>query len=129
MNPAVRGTLWAALTIVVSVPLDPGLALRLYAILLGVAIGIYVGPVLAAERREELGLHIAMGAGLVALALAGLWFSPLWLAGAWVLHGVFDVFHEHAGLQTRVPRWYPSTCLTYDVILAAWIVLQWRVAW
>ncbi len=127
MNSALRGALWAALTIGVSLPLNAGLALPLYAILLGAAIGIYIGPVLDAGRREELGLYVAMGAGLVVLALAGLWFSPLWLAGAWALHAVFDVFHGHAGLETRVPRWYPSTCLTYDLILAAWIVLQWRL--
>jgi hypothetical protein len=66
-------------------------------------------------------MEIAIGAGFIALTIAGfrrsLWLIVAALAG----HGVFDFFHPHAFHNPGVPVWWPDFCLAYDVAAAAYL--------
>jgi hypothetical protein len=69
--------------------------------------------------------EIAIGAGFIALTVAGfkrsLWLVVVALAG----HGIFDFFHPHAFHNPGVPVWWPDFCMAYDV--AAAVFLGWQL--
>ena len=69
--------------------------------------------------------EFAIGAGFIALAMAGFKRS-LWLVvAALAAHGLFDLFHPHAFHNPGVPVWYPDFRFAYDV--AAAVFLGWRL--
>jgi len=39
------------------------------------------------------------------------------LAGGWIAHAAFDMFHER-GEESLIPEWYPAFCAGYDVGVA-----------
>lgn len=55
------------------------------------------------------------------VALAGfkstLWLLVIGLAA----HGVFDLIHPHLYANPGVPVWWPSFCLAYDLVAAAYL--------
>ena len=55
----------------------------------------------------------------------------LWIVvAALAAHGVFDLVHGHLIDNPGVPAWWPSFCLAYDVVAAAylaWLLLRSRV--
>lgn len=64
--------------------------------------------------------------GFVGLALVG-FRSTLWLVvAALAAHGFFDVVHPHVYANPGDPVWWPSFCLAYDVVAAAY--LAWLLA-
>ncbi len=69
--------------------------------------------------------EIAIGAGFIALTIAG-FKGSLWLVvAALAAHGVFDFFHPHAFHNPGVPDWWPDFCMAYDV--AAAVFLGWQL--
>ncbi|HUQ51754.1 MAG TPA: hypothetical protein VM692_06000 [Gammaproteobacteria bacterium] len=60
-------------------------------------------------------------AAFVLLAVLGfklnLWLVVACLAG----HGIFDLFHPHVIDNPGVPEWWPSFCMTYDLVAAAFL--------
>jgi hypothetical protein len=52
------------------------------------------------------------------LGLVGLWVSPLLLAGAWLLHGIWSFFHHFTALGDGVPGGFSKFCLSYDLVMA-----------
>jgi len=66
-------------------------------------------------------IESAVAVGFVALALAG-FKNTLWLVVvALAAHGVFDLAHPHVYTNRGVPAWWPSFCLAYDVVAAAYL--------
>ena len=51
----------------------------------------------------------------------GLWLVAAALAG----HGAQDLFHVHLVANPGVPVWWPSFCMTYDLVAAGY--LAWRI--
>ena len=46
----------------------------------------------------------------------------LWLVvAALAAHGLFDFIHGHLIVNPGVPAWWPSFCLAYDVVAAAYL--------
>jgi hypothetical protein len=67
-----------------------------------------------------------VAAAFLGIALAG-FKSTLWLVvTALAAHGVFDLIHGHLYANPGVPVWWPSFCLAYDVVAAAY--LAWLLA-
>lgn len=63
---------------------------------------------------------------IIALVFAGVaaagFRSSLWLVVAALAgHGVFDLAHPHFVANPGVPWWWPSFCLAYDVVAAAYL--------
>lgn len=69
--------------------------------------------------------EMIVGAGFIALTLAG-FKQSLWLVVvALAAHGVFDIFHPHAIDNRGVPVWWPEFCSAYDIAAAA--ILGWQI--
>ena len=69
-------------------------------------------------------------AAFIAAAVAG-FRTSLWLvAAALAAHGLFDFFHGRLIANPGVPAWWPTFCLSYDVVAAAylaWLLSRSRV--
>lgn len=100
----------------------PAAELRWYAGGLVVAAGIYVAFGLVLGGRP-LGFELVQLVVFVMLAMAGIRYSPLILAAGWLLHSGWDALHLHPTLSSHAPQWYVFACLSFDVALAAYIVV------
>jgi hypothetical protein len=84
----------------------------------------------AAEAGAGTGWVVAELAGVVVyggLALRGLRGSPLWLAAGWALHPVWDVaLHYFGPGHAFAPDAYAITCLSFDLLVATYIVVAYR---
>lgn len=96
-------------------------ALDLLAIQLAAIGSIYAGFALVDARISVQVMEIFVALAFFAIAVVGLWFSPLVLALAYVVHGAWDAAHHLGAVSTAIPRWYPSFCLGYDWLVAAYI--------
>jgi hypothetical protein len=125
MNPVIRAAVLAGVSIGLAWVLPPDVGLLLFAVILGGAAGVYVGFALVDGRPREKRIETWAAVTFIAIAVLGAWISPLLLALGYVLHGIWDASHHPRGLTTRVVGWWPPFCLTYDMIVAAFIVYRW----
>ncbi|MFP5346343.1 MAG: DUF6010 family protein [Actinomycetes bacterium] len=71
---------------------------------------------------ELLGVALYVG-----FAVAGLRRSPLWLAAGWALHPVWDMaLHYFGPGHAFAPDAYAVTCLSFDLLVAAYVVVAHR---
>jgi hypothetical protein len=96
-------------------------ALDLLAIQLAAIGAIYAGFALVDVRLSVQVTEIVGALVFFAVSAVGLWFSPLVLALAYLAHGAWDTVHHLGAVSTAIPRWYPSFCLGYDWLVAAYI--------
>ena len=69
-------------------------------------------------------VEIAVASGFLLFAVLGFKRS-LWFAVAAIIgHGVFDFVHHWLIQNPGVPGWWPGFCLTFDVILGAWLAVR-----
>lgn len=121
MNPFVRGTGLALLTIGGALLLPEDLVAEYFALLLSFAAAVYVGFAEIDLESDETRLQWAVALGFVGIALLGLWISPWLLVIGWVLHTAWDLLHHRSVLETRTADWYPGACLAYDLIVAGFL--------
>ena len=55
------------------------------------------------------------------VAIAGFRLSLWLIVVALVAHGLFDFIHGHVISNPGVPIWWPSFCLSYDIVAAAYL--------
>ncbi|WP_207211866.1 hypothetical protein [Promicromonospora panici] len=67
------------------------------------------------------GLAVFAGISLLATVLVGQDTGAYVLAAGLVGHGIWDVFHHRA--NAVVWRWYAETCIVYDLLLAAAVLV------
>lgn len=101
-------------------------ALELLALFLAFIAGIYGGFVLLDMRKREFVLENIGWLITFALAAAGLWVSPMYLAAGYIFHAAWDALHHPRGIQTIIPRGYAPFCLMVDVPVGVFILLWWR---
>jgi hypothetical protein len=96
------------------------------AVVLAVVYAIYIGVALTRGRGPEVAIEVVFaGVGLTMVGL-GLWQRPEWLAGGFALHGVWDLLHHrdrHVLGVRGIPVWYVPSCVVYDWIAAAGVLL------
>jgi hypothetical protein len=84
----------------------------------------------AASAGAGAGWVIAELAGVAlygSLGLRGLRGSPMWLAAGWALHPVWDVVLHYFGPgHAFAPDAYAITCLSFDLLVAAYIAVGYR---
>jgi len=99
----------------------PGEELRAYGAGLLIAAGVYVafGLVLGGK---PLAYELVQLAAVTMIVLAGIRYSPMIIAGGWLLHSGWDVLHVLPDLSRHAPDWYVFACLSFDVVVAAYIV-------
>lgn len=127
MNVALQlllGAISCCIFIFLARRLGPKLELRLYAISLIIAALIYVIFAALDPKIEWLMLELAGMLVFTLLAFVGLKISALLLALAWALHAGWDVFLHKLPHVAFVPDWYPLACLSFDLLLAAYLVGQ-----
>lgn len=75
-------------------------------------------------------IELVVGAVFLGFAVAG-FKSTLWIVvAALAAHGIFDFVHSYLYANPGVPVWWPSFCLGYDVVAAAylgWLIVSKRV--
>ncbi|MEM6451886.1 MAG: DUF6010 family protein [Cyanobacteria bacterium P01_D01_bin.105] len=102
--------------------LNPTLEKSILAAGLIVAATVYV--VLASFTGSEAWIALE-SAGLVVYGLAailGALGSPWWLVGGWLAHPVWDIYFHWLGAGALfVPGAYVIVCLSFDLIVAAYI--------
>ncbi len=102
--------------------------LDVYAVALAAIGAVYVGSALAEKRGRSIVLEAAIAIACIAIALTGLWVSPLALVAGYGLHGVWDFFHHPIHVGAEIPqRWYPPLCVGFDWAIAIVIFLQYGV--
>jgi hypothetical protein len=101
----------------------------LLAIVLVIAGGAYVGFAVAGNASglwflAELVQAVALGA----FALLGLRGSPYWLAAGWAIHPLWDVVLHYLGAgHTFAPEAWAISCVSFDLLVAAYIALAHRL--
>lgn len=117
------GVVLALLTISFILMFPKQKILELLVILLAVIASIYLGFALSDGRKREIMIEISGMFFFLALAIFGLWISPYFLIAGYLIHGVWDVIHNHKIIQTEVVEWYKILCLVYDWVIAIFILL------
>ena len=93
----------------------------LYPVVMIVIASYYALFAVVGGSTQVLIIESAVAAVFLGLALAG-FKSTLWLVvAALSAHGVFDFAHPHVYANPGVPVWWPSFCLAYDVVAAAYL--------
>ncbi len=93
----------------------------LYPVVVVVIASYYLLFAVIGGSTDALFVEAVVAAIFLGFALAG-FKSTLWLVViALVAHGVFDVVHPRAYANPGVPVWWPSFCLAYDVVAAAYL--------
>lgn len=85
-----------------------------------IACGVYVAFGLVLGGRP-LGFELAQLGVFVGIVMAARRYSPMILAGGWVLHAVWDGVHMHPQMSEHAPTWYVYACLAFDLGLAGYI--------
>jgi len=63
-------------------------------------------------------------AGLfIVISIAGFKWNLWLLVVALAAHGVFDFFHSGVIADPGVPAWWPSFCLAFDLVAAAYLAV------
>ena len=101
----------------------------LLAIMLVIAGGAYVGFAVAGNAGGLwLLAELAQALVLGVLALLGLRGSPLWLAGGWLIHPVWDVVVHYLGAgHAFAPEAWTIACASFDPLVAAYIAMAHRL--
>lgn len=120
--PALVGAALSLLFIPLLMFLRDG-ALDLLAFILAASGGIYWGVAATASRRGIKVMEIVAGAAFVVMAMLGLWWTSLWIAAGFALHGAWDFAHRPRRIRTGIRRWFPPFCATFDWLVALYILV------
>ena len=102
--------------------MHPDGAFDILALILAATGAVYLGAALQSAGRARLALEWLFATALVLLGALGLWWTPLWLALGFVLHGVWDLAHHTGAVSTAVRRWYPPFSAAWSWAVAAMLV-------
>jgi hypothetical protein len=93
----------------------------LYPVVMIVIASYYALFALMGGSIQILIVESAVAAAFLGVAVAG-FKSTLWpVVIALAAHGIFDLIHPHLNANPGVPVWWPSFCLAYDVVAAAYL--------
>ena len=98
-----------------------------YALILGALPLVYIGFSLYSDTFSITLLEIQWGLPFFAVAGLGV-FLKNWkwryIVGIfWILHGIYDSFHQHLFINHGVPHWYPLLCSIIDFCVGIYLLL------
>jgi hypothetical protein len=119
----VAGAMFGGLTLIIPSLLPRDAAFGLLAILLGMIASVYLGYALGDGRLrafqvEYVGMVAFAALATIALARS----SAVLLALGYLTHGLWDLLHHRRGVDTRMPWWYVPLCLSYDTVVAIYVL-------
>ena len=102
-------------------------SMSFYSTVLGVIALVYVLFAVLTGAATVIGVESGMAAVFVAVAVAAARKrsdrrAGRLLAGALVLHGVFDLGHDALIYNPAVPSWWPVFCAVVDIALGVWLI-------
>ena len=121
----VAGVIFAGATLIIPSLLSRDTAFGLLAILLGMIASVYLGYALGDGRLrvfqvEYVGMVVFAALATIALARD----SAVLLALGYLGHGLWDLIHHRRGVDTRMPWWYVPLCLSYDAVVAIYVLVR-----
>ena len=121
----VAGAILGGITLIIPTLLSRDSAFGLLAILLGMIASVYLGYALGDGRlrvfqAEYVGMVAFAALATIALARG----SAVLLALGYLTHGLWDLLHHRRGIDTRMPRWYVPFCLSYDAVVAVYVLVR-----
>lgn len=119
----VLGLVLAGLSIWPLLRLSAGMQRKLAALYLVLAGLIYVGFGVVWGDGPWIAIELGGTAVCALFAVLGLRGSLLWIAAGWGLHPLWDLALHLLGPGAHiVPRWYAIACLSFDLLMASWLV-------
>lgn len=119
------GLVAAGITMGVAAIFPPPLVFSFQAAVLGLVVGLYPGLAMATPVGGRPSLQWTMAVLILLLGLVGLWISPLLLAAAWLIHGLWSLMYRVTGMGEQVPEGFPRACFTFDLVMAAFATYMW----
>ena len=121
----VAGVIFAGVTLIIPSLLSRDTAFGLLAILLGMIASVYLGYALndgrvRAFQVEYVGMVAFAALATIALARD----SAVLLALGYLGHGLWDLIHHRRGVEVRMPWWYVPLCLSYDTVVAIYVLVR-----
>ena len=98
----------------------------LYSIGLIVAALFYVAFSFTGAGTQWLMIELIGLVVFTLIAVLGLRVSPWFLVLGWASHVWWDIFLHLVREQVFVPDWYPVACISFDLIVAAYIAAKLR---
>jgi len=98
----------------------------LYSIGLIVAALFYVAFSFTGAGNQWLMIELIGLVVFTLIAVLGLRVSPWFLVLGWASHVWWDIFLHLVREQVFVPDWYPVACISFDLIVAAYIAAKLR---
>jgi hypothetical protein len=96
---------------------------QLFALFLAYTACVYLGAALSDSRWRWISLEFLVSIFIFWIAFLGMLFSPVWIATGFFLHGVYDMLHHPRVIQTKVVRWFPPLCATFDFVVGIYILV------
>ncbi|APV52008.1 hypothetical protein BWI17_21460 [Betaproteobacteria bacterium GR16-43] len=97
-----------------------------------IVIAFYYGLFSVMGGSTQMLLYESVGiVAFCTMAVLGFKLNLWWVVAALAAHGVYDFFHDHLFVNPGVPSFWPTFCLAYDVVAAAylaWLLTQRRGA-
>ena len=123
-----KGLLAGGITLGIAAVFPEPLVFTFLAIVLGLILGVYPGMAMASPGEGRPALQWGFALLVAAAALAGLWASPVFLMGAFLLHFAWSFLHKFTALGDGVPEGFPAFCVTFDLVLAGFSMFLWGTA-
>jgi hypothetical protein len=102
--------------------LHPDGAFDLLALILAFTGGIYYGVALREGSRRRLIGEALAGGALTIVAALSLWWNPLWMAGGFAAHGLWNLAHHTGAVKHGIRHWFPPLHAAWEWAIAAMIV-------
>jgi len=123
-----KGLLAGGVTMAVAATFPESLVYPFFTAVLGLMAGMYPGMAMAEPLGGGVGTQWFLAVVVLGLGLAGLWASPLLLAGAWLLHGAVAVLRGATGKSEEMPEGLPAFSLAFSLVMAAFVTYMWAAA-
>jgi len=120
-----KGLLTGGITVGIAAVFPEALILPFFLAVLGLVSGLYPGLSMAEHGPGRSGPQWTVALLLLGLGMAGLWVSPLLLAGAWLLRAAWDFLHSVTALGEGIPEGFPGACVLFDLVVAGFVAYMW----
>ena len=122
-----KGLLAGGITLGLAAVFPQDMVFSFLTVVLGLSAGIEPGMAMWDPDRGRPTLQWVAALVFVGIGLMGLWSTPLFLAGAWLLHWLWNLLHQVTSLGDGVPEGFSRFSLSFDLVLAGFVIYMWSV--
>ena len=122
-----KGLLAGGVTLGVAAVFPQDMVFPFLAVVLGLMAGVEPGMAMWDPDRGRPTPQWVVALVVVGLALFGLWLTPLFLAGAWLLHWLWNILLQITALGDGAPEGFSRFSLSFDLVLAGFSIYMWSV--